>query len=450
MSNYFSEFESTSIYLHQYKYEPLTIFLKSYSEIKLSASNNSIHYELAKHCKSVVHNFIAGKAPDTDLIHKVKELCRSTRTATTKSIHNSVKYLNFNDICFELIENFYIENEVSEINCYVESVEQWYTLSQHIVRADLEGIFKPVFKNDLTYKFFEKPILFILPPHWVSTTLVLPPASILHFIYPTAFDFQVFNNKAITSNSGQSIEFMPAKLDVKRNVLELDPPIEFSELFKQKKESYEENQTLHDDFEEFNYDSINTLTIKHKNGETNLLSQKKYLVVDNESNLKFTSFENQSELKNIKYVVSSLDYSRASNKSLMDEQFELMEVWKKPLRDSVNNYELCKKLKHLGSEKANLQNVKNWYAADRIAPRGEYDYRAVLKYAGIFDEEEIKKYFYLAYKQRGTSISVGHKRAYLAGEIVRRHIGKYIETGKQLIGTHHISGIQFIIEGIYK
>jgi hypothetical protein len=103
----------------------------------------------------------------------------------------------------------------------------------------------------------------------------------------------------------------------------------------------------------------------------------------------------------------------------------------------------------LGAEKANLQNIKNWYAADRIAPRGEYDYRAVLKYAGISDEEDIKKYFYLAYKQRGTSISVGHKRAYLAGEIVRRHIGKYIETGKQLIGTHHVSGIQFIIEGIY-
>jgi hypothetical protein len=415
----------------------------------LTASIDSIHDELAKYCKSVVHQFIAGNTPDVELIDKVKELCRSKRTPTTKAIHNSVKFLNFKYICIELIETFYIENEVSEINCYVESAEQWNTLLQYIARANLVQVFKPVFKEDLKYGFFEEPILFILPPHWVTSTLVLPPARILHFIYPTEFDFQVVNNKIITSNSGQSIELIPAKLDVKKNILELEPPVGFFELFQQKKENHEENQTFHDDFQEFNFDAVNTLKIKHKNGEINLLSQKKYLVIDNESNLKFTSFENQSELRNIKYIVSSLDYSKATNKSLMHEQFELMEVWKKPLRDRVNSYDLCSQLKRLGAEKANLQNVKNWCAADRIAPRGEYDYRAVLKFAGIFDEEDIKKYFYLAYKQRGTSISVGHKRAYLAGEIVRRHIGNYIKTGKQLIGTHHISGIQFIIEGIY-
>lgn len=84
----------------------------------------------------------------------------------------------------------------------------------------------------------------------------------------------------------------------------------------------------------------------------------------------------------------------------------------------------------------------------RIAPRGENDFRAVLKFAGIHSEEQIKNYFYLAYKQRGDSISIGHKQSYLANEIVKRNIQEKIDHEGVFAGEFFSHGIKFQIEEV--
>jgi hypothetical protein len=434
--------------MHHYKYEPLEVVLSAYKEIKSTQLIDSINEKISVNCKKIINLFLSGKSSNEELINETKELCRTRKTETSKKLHNSIKYLNFKDICCELIEEFYLSNELHEVHYFVESEEQWDLFHACIAELGLEDVFTPVFKQDLKDLYFQKPILFILPPYWVTSTLILPPSKELHFIYPINFDFKDVEEATITSNNGQSLELINFSRDIRRDSLEIAPPEDYFRFFPRDNNTSQDSQFLHNNVEEFEYDPVNTLSIKNKNGDIKLQSNKTYLIVDKENNLRFVSFDNESEIKTIKYVVSTLDYSRATNKSLMHEQLTIMNVWKKPLRENLHNHNFCRQLELLGSERANTQNIKNWANPDSIAPRSEKDYRAVLKFAGIEDEEEIKKYFYLAYKQRGDSISIGHQRAYLAGEIVKRYMTECMDENREVVGSHLVSGVKFIVEGI--
>ena len=449
MNSFFSEYKYSSTFMHHYKFEPLDVVVNAYKEIKSTQSIDSINEKLSLNCRKIINQFLSGKSSNEELINETKELCRTKKTETSKKLHNSIKYLNFKDICCKLIEEFYLSNEIQLINYFVESEEQWGLFHKCISELGLEGVFTPVFKQDLKDLYFENPILFILPPYWVTSTLILPPSKELHFIYPINFDFKGIEEVAITANNGQSLELITFNREIQKDLLEIEPPEDYFRFFPRNKDTSHHSQPLSNDVEEFEYDPINTLSIKHKNGDVNLQSHKTYLIVDKENNLKFVSFDNENEIKNIKYVVSTLDYSRATNKSLLHEQLTIMNIWKQPLRDNLHRHNLCRQLELLGSERANTQNIKNWSNPDSIAPRSERDYRAVLRFAGIESEEEVKKYFYLAYKQRGDSISIGHKRAYLAGEIVKRHMTECMDENREVVGTHLVSGVKFIVEGIY-
>ncbi|MEB4802149.1 hypothetical protein QR556_14400, partial [Acinetobacter soli] len=120
----------------------------------------------------------------------------------------------------------------------------------------------------------------------------------------------------------------------------------------------------------------------------------------------------------------------------------IMEKWKKPLRDHPHIEILAKELEKRGAIKASIQNIKNWSDPERIAPQNYEDYRAVLSFAGITDKNEIERFFGLARKRRGDSISEGHDKKIIGQEIVREYL-ENIKNDGPLNSEYQIQGIQF-------
>lgn len=446
--SYFSTYNSVSIKLHKYNYEPLMIVLSSYRELKKTESVDFLHAEINKYCKKVINRFISGEKACAEDIDYIRELCKKKRTNTCRLLYRSIQFINFAQVVSQVLEFFYLDNEVDHVNVFVDSIEHWKMYEIVISQLGLEGIFTPVFKKDIINQYFKSPVLFFLLPQWVESTLIIPPASKLYFIYPSNFDYKFNIENHITSNNGQSQELVSIDVEIQRVMNDIEPESRFYELFPIELHLAKDLPIIIENIEgEFERDPIRTLNVQ-LSSSSKLVIHRTYLTVMEDNRLSFSSFETESDLDGVKYIVSSIDASEATTQSLLKEKMALMDVWKKPLKDNLKKINLIKQLESLGAEKASEQNIKNWADPRRIAPRGENDFRAVLKFAGITDEEDIKKYFYLAYKQRGDSISIGHKRSYLVNEIVRRVVQEKVNSGGLIPGKYCSLGIKFQVEEV--
>jgi hypothetical protein len=446
--SYFSTYDSVNIKLHKYNYEPLGVVLSAYRELKQTESIDSLHAEINKYCKNVINRLISGKKCCAEDIDYVRELCKKKSTNSCYFLYRSIKFIDFSQVVSKFLESFYLGNEIDHVNIFVDSIEHWEMYERVILQLGLEGVFTPIFKDELRSKYFKSPILFFSLPQWVESTLIIPPASELHFAYPSNFDYTFNIGNHISANNGQSLALVSIETKIQRVMIDIEPESRFYELFPKEPITTEFLPATSENIEfDFEQDPIRTLNVKVSSGNK-LVVHKTYLAVMENNRLIFSSFETESDLDGVKYIVSSIDASEATTQSLLKEQIALMDVWKKPLKDSLKSACLIRKLEILGAEKASEQNIKNWADTSRIAPRGENDFRAVLKFAGINDEEDIKNYFYLAYKQRGDSISIGHKRSYLTNEIVKRYIQEKINSGSLVAGEYYSHGIKFQVEGV--
>lgn len=446
--SYFSNYDSVKIKLNRCNYEPLGIVLSAYRELKQTQSVDSLHAEINKFCIKVVNRFISGKKASFEDIEYIRKLCKQKGTNTCRLLYRSIQFIDFTLINSQIFESFYLNHDFEHVHIFVDSLEDWKSFEQVVSQLELQNIFTPVYKEELRNKYFKSPILFFALPQWIQSTLVIPPSNELHFIYPLSFDYQINVNNHLTSNSGKSLELVSIDSEIQKTLFDIEPIPEFYDKFP-KELAIAENLPVKMEglSNEFERDPIRTLNV-NVTSNNKLVAHKTYLTIMSDNSLNFSSFENESDLDGVKYVVSSIDASGANIQSLLQEQMAIMEVWKKPLRDSLKRASLIRQLENLGAEKATEQNVKNWADPSRIAPRGENDFRAVLKFAGIHSEEQIKNYFYLAYKRRGDSISVGHKRSYLANEIVKRNIQEKIEHEGVFAGEFFSHGIKFQIEEV--
>lgn len=446
--SYFSNYDSVKINLNRCNYEPLVIVLSAFRELKETQSLDSLHAEIYKFSKKVINRFISGKKASYEDIDYIKKLCRQKGTNTCRALYRSIEFVDFTLINSQILESFYMIHDFEHVHIFVDSLEDWKIHEEVISQLELQNIFSPVYKEELRNKYFNSPILFFALPYWLESTLIIPPSNELHFIYPLSFDYQIRDSNYLTSNSGKSLELISINTEIKKNLVKIEPIAEFYDRFPRELVLAEDiSVSLEGVSNEFERDPIRTLNV-NTTSNNELIAHKMYLTIMLDDSLTFSSFETESDLDEVKYVVSSIDDSGANNKSLLQEQMAIMEVWKKPLRDSLNRVSLIRQLKNLGAEKASEQNIKNWADPSRIAPRGDNDFRAVLKFAGIHNEEQIKNYFYLAYKQRGNSISLGHKRAYLVNEIVKRNIQEKIVHEGVLAGEFFSHGIKFQIDEV--
>lgn len=445
--SYFSNYDSVKINLNRCNYEPLGIVLSAYLELKQTQSVDSLHAEINKFCKKVINRFISGKKASFEDIEYIKKLCKQKGTNTCRILYRSIQFIDFTLINSQILESFYLNHDFGHVHIFVDSLEDWKSYEQVISHLELENTFTPVYKEELRNKYFKSPILFFALPQWVESTLVIPSSNELHFIYPLSFDYQINVNNHLTSNSGKSLELVSIDNEIQKILFDIEPIPEFYDKFPRELVLTEDLPVnMKGLSNEFERDPIRTLNV-NLTSNNKLVAHKTYLTIMSDNSLNFSSFENESDLDGVKYVVSSIDASGANTQSLLHEQMAIMEVWKKPLRDSLKRASLIRQLKKYGAEKASEQNIKNWADPCRIAPRGENDFRAVLKFAGI-REEQMKNYFYLAYKQRGDSISIGHKRSYLANEIVKRNIQEKIVNEGVIAGEFFSHGIKFQIDEV--
>lgn len=447
--SYFPTYSSVNIGLNSYSYDPLLVVLEAYRELKQTQSIDSLNAEIIKKCKKVINRFISGKEACLEDIEYIRELCKKKKTNTCRLLYRSIQFIEFSKISSQVFESIYLNYNIDHAHIFVESIEHWKIYEEVINRLGLEGVFTAICKEELRKKYFKNPIIFFALPQWVQSELITPPSGEVYFIYPLIFEYKIKTDDHITSNGGKSLEFLSIETEVKRANFEFKAESKFYDLFP-KDLSFNENISVSLEAQkgDFERDPIRTLNVNITSGHK-LVAHKTYLTVMSNNRLIFSCFDSERDLAGVKYIVSSIDASGATTQSLLNEQLAVMNVWKKPLRDNLKKRNLIDQLKVLGAEKANEQNVKNWADPDRIAPRSENDFRAVLKFAGISDEEDIKNYLYLAYKQRGDSISVGHKRSFLANEIIKRNIQEKIINGELMPGEYFSHGIRFQIDGVY-
>lgn len=446
--SYFSNYDSVDINLNRCNYEPLEIVLSAYQELKKTQSVDFLHAEINKFCRKVINKFISGKNASFEDIECIKKLCKMKGTNTCRILYRSIQFIDFNLIKYQVFESFYLNHDIEHIYIFVDTPYDWKSHEQVVSDLGLQNIFTPVYKEELRNEFFKSPILLFALPQWVESTLIIPPSNELHFIYPISFDYEIGVNNYLTSNSGKSLELLTLDTEIRKTQFDIEPTPEFYDKFPREirvgKELPLTIEGLSDDFER---DPVSTLNVS-LTSNNKLFAHKTYLMIMSDGSINFSTFETENDLEDVKYVVSSIDASGANVQSLLQEQMAIMEVWKQPLRDNLKRSSLIKSLESLGAEKASEQNVKNWADPNRIAPRGENDFRAVLKFAGIHSEEQIKNYFYLAYKRRGDSISIGHKRSYLANEIVKRNIQEKVNHKGIITGEFFSHGIKFQIDEV--
>ncbi len=446
--SYFSNYNSVDINLNGFNYEPLEIALSAYKELKKTQSEDSLHFEISKLFKKAINRFISGKSVSFKDIEFIRKLCRKKGTNTCRTLYRSINFVDFNLVKHQIFESFYLNNDVENVSIFVDSTEDWENHKKVISELGLLSVFEPVYKDEIRNKFFRNPILFFALPQWIESTLIIPPSSSLNFIYPVILDYEVRINNHFTLYSGKSLELLPLEIGINKTQFDIVPTPEFYDKFPKSicldSDLSEKVVSLSNEFER---DLVNVLNVS-LNSNNKLFSNKTYLTIMSDNSLRFSTFETESDLKYVRYIVSLIDASGANAQSLLKEQMAIMEAWKQPLRDNLKKPSLIKILENLGAEKASEQNIKNWADPSRIAPRGENDFRAVLNFAGINSEEEIKNYFNLAYKQRGVSISIGHKRSYLANEIVKRDIQDKINNKRIIAGEFFSHGIKFQIDEV--
>ena len=446
--SYFSNYKSVDINLNRFDYEPIRIVLAAYQELKKTQSTDSLHAEINKFCRKAINRFVSGKKAYIQDIEYVKELCRKKGTNTCRLLYRSIDFIDFDLVKYQVFESFYLNNDIEKVHILLESNEGWEYHEKVIFDLGLQKVFTPISKNDLKNNFFEIPILFFALPQWLESTLIIPPSGRLHFIYPEKLDYDFKIDSHLTLNSGKSLEIFSLKNEVNKKSFNIEPIPDFYNKFPEQdtreRDPLEKNEIISS---EFKRDPVNTLNIL-LTSNNHLFTNKVYLTIMRDNSFKFSSFDTESDLEDVRYIVSSIDASCANIQSLLKEQTKIMEVWKKPLRDNLKSSSLTQTLENLGAEKASEQNIKNWADSNRIAPRSESDFRAVLKFAGIDSEEQIKNYFYLAYKQRSDSISIGHKRSYLASEIVKRNIQERINKNQEIVGYFVSYGISFQVDEV--
>ncbi|MCG7646943.1 hypothetical protein MHM87_15270 [Alteromonas sp. Cnat3-28] len=446
--SYFSNYKSVDINLNRFDYEPIRIVLAAYKELKKTQSIDSLHAEINKFCRKTINRFVSGKKACNQDIEYIKELCRKKGTNTCRLLYRSIDFIDFDLVKYQVFESFYLNNDIEQVNILLESNEGWKYHEKVIFDLGLQEIFSPILKNDLKNKFFEMPILFFALPQWFESTLIIPPSDVLHFIYPKNLDYDIKIDSHLTLNSGKSLEIFSLENEINKTSFSIEPIPDFYNKFP-KQNTRESDPKEKDELinSEFERDPVNILNIL-LTSNNNLFSNRVYLTIMRDNSLKFSSFDTESDLEDVRYIVSSIDASCANIQSLLKEQTKIMEVWKKPLRDNLKSPSLIQTLENLGAVKASEQNIKNWADSNRIAPRSESDFRAVLKFAGIDSEEQIKNYLYLAYKQRSDSISIGHKRSYLASEIVKRNIQERINKNQEIVGYFVSYGISFQVDEV--
>ncbi|HAV3553977.1 TPA: hypothetical protein JIE30_001544 [Acinetobacter baumannii] len=450
MSHFFLDFDQVKFNFVPYHYEPLSLF---FNEINKIINLTHEEYEISsilKRIKKVINYYIIGKEILEQEIEEIrslcrKYLCRSDLIESAKIIYKVILYIKPKIIIAECLENLVLLNSFDKYGLLVENEKQWKYIVKLLENNDLLGFLQPVFKNQIREKYFDIPLITFFPISWIYEIIVQPITENLFFIQPD-FSFKQRESKInFKAPDNSSIEVACEEFEfIYGSLINIEACGDFNSKFILKKD-FTEKLIFSEDFYNCSDRPLYYIEFNDKFGVThNLEYNKQYITILNDNNVEILVFDNEEQVRCVKYIIKDIDTSNLTSENLKQAKNIIMEKWKKPLREYSNLDRLVTELKKLGSIKATLQNVKNWYSQDTIAPRCIEDYKAVLLFAGISDKKEVDRFLEMARKIRGDSISDGHERKVVGQELILDYLNK-INTFENLEGYFNIEGITFSI-----
>ncbi|MFW3963818.1 hypothetical protein [Acinetobacter radioresistens] len=458
MNSFFPNFENTTIISAPYRYEPLIFFINAIKHLKSIHSGEYQISTVLDQCYLLLNKFISAKEIFEDELTKIRDACKGLRVKgyrteiinTAKIIFDSVKLIEISNIILETLENLILNNNEEMYGLLVESTDQWQYFSSLLKKNGLHDFVQPIFPKITREQYFDIPIITFLPAKWIPELITLPPSETFILIHPENSFIHGVGTSIFKAPNNQSLEITTENLHLKKNeVISVKSSQEFYSKFSA---FFSEEMIEKSDTSSFtNCDQlllkIEITDLHHK---TRFIEcNKEYLIISKDGKIKYSSFENNEQIQDIKYIVDKIDTSYLTSEDLRRKQNLIMEKWKKPLRDHTNIENLAQELTKLGAIRANVPNIKNWYDPENIAPRSPEDYRAVLSFAGITDKHEIERFFEFARKRRGDSISEGHYKKVIGLEIVKDYL-ESIKNNEPLNSDYKIQGIQFSLIALGK
>lgn len=449
MNSFFQNFENSTIVSIPYKHDPIIFFMDSVKRLQaISSGEEQISFVLNQ-CFQLLNKFISARKIIEDDIIKTREACetlkhyRSEIRNAAKDIFGSIRFIDINNIIIETLENVILNNNDEMYGLLVESSDQWEFIFEVIQKNGLHEFVKPVFTKIAREQYFDIPIITFLPAHWILGLIILPPSEKFILIHPENTFINGFNTSIFKAPNDQSLEITTDNLKLKRSaVISVKPSQEFYSKFSA---SFCDEMIVDSDTSSFISCEQSLSIIEVIDGKRELKSiecNKEYLVIDRDGKIKYSTFENNDQIQNIKYIVDRIDTSCLTSEDFKRKQNYMLEKWKKPLRDHPHIETLIKELEKRGAIKAKAVNIKNWSSLETIAPKCYEDYNAVLLYAGITDKYEIERFFEFARKRRGDSISEGHDKKIIGLEIVREFL-ESLKIDALLKSDYQIQGIKF-------
>lgn len=451
MNSFLPSFENATIISAPYKYEPLIFFINSVKHLKSLSSGESQISNTLGQCYKLLNKYISGKEVFEDDITNVRAECKRLNVRgyraeiqnTAKIIYDSVKFISIQDIILESVEFFILNNNEDRYGLLVDSAVQWQFILSLLQKADLQDFVYPILPKDAREQYFDSPIITFLPATWVPELITLPPSESLIFIHPKNSFINGVNTSIFKAPNNQSLDISIDGLQIKHN--KAIPITSDQEFYYKFSAFYSDDMVDNSDVMSITHweQPLLNVEIFDNQRETKVIEcNKEYLVIDRDGKIKYSTFENNDQIQNIKYIVDRIDTSCLTSEDLKRRQNYMLEKWKKPLRDHPHIETLIRELEKRGAIKAKAVNIKNWSSPETIAPKCYEDYNAVLLYAGITDKYEIERFFEFARKRRGDSISEGHDKKIIGQEIVRDFL-ESLNCDALLKSEYQVQGIKF-------
>jgi len=392
-----------------------------------------------------IYNLINELCFDDELLSNYKDNLKSQEKLFIDKrvrIFKNLKSLEIRNTIVDLLEYIVLLENQSLYALYVKKIYK-ESIDSLLLESGLSKYIVTVVKEDIRGRYLKLPLICLMPKRWVHDLFLLPPTHKIIFAQPSLISLSKDLPITFTSSAGTSIQLSDSVEYIEREILYLEseylsPEIDGSEFIIDKSELNNKDFIIKSDEIQFydSHGSINTIN-----------AFKKYIFVNSDGKARIDFLTSEKELSKYKYVILDVDYSGLDESDWKRVRYSLMRKWKDRLRvEFVNdsNNRVANALISLGSKIACDRNIKRWINEESIAPRDKADFKAVLNFVGITNDEEINYYQNIAESERSKSIKLGHHKAKMVNELILDSIENNEDSGFVLKnGECSISGVKF-------
>ncbi len=430
------EFTTPTIKFVNIRYAPLDEYIRVLDLLRADCEQDDLRHSVFKKFKQILSRILSGLPLKNEELEDTLRFCKQTRLnhqflANPRTLYQLVKFIEIKKIISKSITTIF-ESEIKEVAIFCKDIEQWEFIRALVDEHERDFIY-PVYRTNIRRNFINGPLLIIAPSYWISDFLKYPSAETVYVIQPYSIGIPELKMDLFNCNGVVDIGLVNTSA-ISTSIKELN--IEACDEYKKRGIITPIEEPFSIPRMEEMLGTLSLITCKEVIGQDNNVSyiqtNKTYITISYDGVVENKIFDENDNFNGTSYIVKNIDYSKMSHEDVSQEYRNQMDKWKKPLRDYYRPYELPHLLKDLGAKKANENNIKYWTKGNSIAPKAREDFLAVLNFANINNKEEIETFLKLAKNMRSNSISLGHKKADVAKEIIKKTIMSILSNGEPI------------------